>query len=278
MHTETQHFTTENTERNLQQLLPYSLVFFMLLLIPLCFTACPVEPESAAGGRVISVNLPIDTARSGARHYYNLSSGQEVSNPSGDNWDIALESSYGAFFVLTNSGVTATETEAASSGLGGVWYTGSTDFGAVTRAAQAVIPAIDSEYDPYTVDVYRWTTVMAAEPVRQNLNVSSYLGYPDLDLGYPYTGDGTGSDAANCFRRVDIPSGMTPDYSPYLFNKKQSYTMGGGMPPVYAPTNQVYIVRHGDGVRRSKVQVSEIYREAGSPSLFVVELRYEALE
>jgi hypothetical protein len=74
---------------------------------------------------------------------------------------------------------------------------------------------------------------------------------------------------------------MTADYSPYLFNKKQAYTMGGGMPPKYGPTKQVYIVRHGDGERYSKLQLSEVYREPGignNPSLFVLELRYKPVE
>jgi hypothetical protein len=251
---------------------------FFFLLLAFCFTGCPVEPEDEGGGTVISVNLPINTAASGERRYYDLSAGKEVSNPSDGNWDIALESSYGAFFVLTNSGVTAAET--SSSGLGGVWFTNSTDFGAITSASQRVVPEAGSEYAPYTADVYRWTMVMGAEPVRQSLNVTSYLGYPGTDIGYPKTGSGDGSTSANCFRRVDV-SEMSASYSPYLFNKRQSYTMGGGMPPEYAPTNQVYIVRHGDGVKYSKVQLSEIYREPGIgsfPSLFVVELRHETVE
>jgi hypothetical protein len=245
-----------------------------VLFFALCVAGCPSDPEPEGDGAVIRVNLPIDTSAPGARHYYNLSTGGEVPNPSGGNWDIALESSYGVFFVLTNSGVTAAET--SSSGLGGVWYTNSADFGAIASASQGVVPPAGSEYAPYTEDVYRWTSVMAAEPVRQNLNVTGYLGYPGPDTGYPKTGDGSGKDKDNCFRRVDI-SEMSADYSPYLCNKRQYYTMGSGMPPVYAPTRQVYIVRHGDGAKHSKVQVSEFYREPGigsKPSLFVAELRY----
>ncbi|MDR2258057.1 MAG: HmuY family protein [Treponema sp.] len=238
-----------------------------------------MEPEDEAGGVVINASLPMVDGF-GERHYYNLSSGKEVPAPSGDNWDIALETRDRSFFILTNSGVTAAETEPASGGKGGVWFTGSTDFDAVTRADQAVIPAAGGEYAAYTTDVYRWTTAMAAAPVRQNLNVTTYLGYPDLAKGYPKTGDGSGLDAANCFRRFDVTE-MTADYSPYLFNKKQSYLMGGGMPPEYSPTKQVYIVRHGDGVKYSKVQLSEIYREPGTtktPSLFVAAVRHEPVE
>jgi hypothetical protein len=57
--------------------------------------------------------------------------------------------------------------------------------------------------------------------------------------------------------------------------------MGGGMPPKYSPAKQVYSIRHGDGVKHSKVQLSEEYREAGTgnrPSLFVMQVRHELLE
>jgi hypothetical protein len=232
---------------------------FCFLLVPagLCFTACPTEAENE-GGDLIEVSLPIDGT--GERHYYDLSSGTEVSNPGGDNWDLALDAYGGAFFVLTNSGVTAEET--SSNGLGGVWFTDTTDFDAVTAAAQRTIPAEGSEYEPYTADVYRYTMVMAAEPVKQILNVITYAGYP--------SGDGLSAETRFGYH---MPGDMAV-YSPYNFNKKQAYRMTG-MPPNYTPTKQVYIVRHGDGVKHSKVQLSEVYREAGSPSLFVMQVRYE---
>jgi hypothetical protein len=242
------------------------------VLAALCFTGCPVEAEDE-GGALIEASMPINTAGFSERHYYNLSTGEEVTNPGGGSWDIALESSFGAFFVLTNSGVTAAETEPASSGLGGVWFTDSTDFGAITSADQKVVPAAGSEYAPYTADVYRYAMVMAAEPVRQILNVSTYLGYPAE--GYPAAGTGDGSSAENCFKRSDMRD--MGSYRPYDFARKQAYDMLG-MPPSYTPTKQVYIVRHGDGEHYSKVQLSEVYREAGDPSRFVMELRHEAVE
>jgi hypothetical protein len=259
-----------------------------MLLLVVWFAACPVEPEDE-GGDLIEVSLPLDTNAVALDlskgRYYSLSSGEEVSSPAGDNWDIALESHGGAFFILTNSGVTAVETAAwtgtAQSGLGGVWFTDKTDFDAVT-AAMAVIPAADSEYKPYTVDAGRWTTAMAADPVRQFLNVITYVGYPTGDNAYPKTGDGSGLSPENCFKRNDVGSGgMSASYSPYLFNKKEAYYMGGGMPPSYTPTKQVYIIRHGDGVTHSKLQLSEVYREAGTgnnPSLFVMQVRHELVE
>jgi hypothetical protein len=238
-------------------------ITFFLVMASLFFTACPTEPENTGGGDMIELNLPIDG--SGTRHYYDLSTGTEVSSPSGDNWDLALEAHDGAFFMLTNSGVTAAETIPASSGQGGVWFTDKTDFAAVSGAGQAVIPAVGSEYDPYTADVYRYTMVMAADPVRQNLNVTSYAGYPSGDGLTPET----------CFE-YHTPGDMAI-YSPYNFDRKQCYTMTG-MPPNYTPTMQVYIVRHGDGVKHSKLQLSEVYREPGTPSRFVLQVRHRPLD
>jgi hypothetical protein len=182
------------------------------------------------------------------------------------------------FFVLTNSGITAAELgTTAASGAGGVWFTGSTDFGAVTTAAQRVIPAASSEYEPYTVDAERWAMVMAAEPVGQTLNVITYLGYPTgAGEGHPPESDGSGLSQANCFRRTTPDMGQMASYIPYLFDKKQAYTMKG-MPPNYTPTKQVYIVRHGDGARYSKLQLSEVYLERGTPSRFVLHLSHKVV-
>jgi hypothetical protein len=257
---------------------------FLAVLAFLCLCACQIETEDE-GGDLIKVNLPLDTDAVtldlSEGRYYSLSTGEEVTGPAGDNWDIVLESHGGAFFILTNSGITADETaawtETAQSGGGGVWFTNSKDFRAVTLAAQRIIPAGGDEYEPYTVDAGRWTMSMAAAPVRQFLNVMTYVGYPTGNDTYPLSGDGSGLSAENCFRRYDV-SQMSASYSPYLFNRMESYSMGGGMPPVYGPTKRVYIVRHGDGTSYSKVQLSEVYREPGSPSHFVMQVRYAPVE
>jgi hypothetical protein len=79
----------------------------------------------------------------------------------------------------------------------------------------------------------------------------------------------------SCFK-YHVPGDMAV-YSPYDFNKKQAYRMVG-MPPNYTPTSQVYIIRHGDGEQYSKVQVSEVYLESGSPSHFVMRVRHAPVE
>jgi hypothetical protein len=109
--------------------------------------------------------------------------------------------------------------------------------------------------------------VMAAEPVEQILNVMTYVGYP--------SGDGLAPGTRFEYTAPDM-SNMA-SFRPYSFNKRHCYTMQG-MPPNYEPTGQVYIVRHGDGVSYSKVQLSEVYREPGNPSHFVIKLKHEGVE
>ena len=229
------------------------------LVTAFCLLACPVdeEPDGADG---ISARLPV---RDGSRSYYSLTTGARVDNPAGTHWDIALESHNNSFFVLTNSGVTAGETN--SGGQGGVWYTEKTDF------AQAGRPDAASgnlgEYEPYTADVYRWAMIMAAEPVKEILNVITYLGYPS----------GSGLSEEDFFNRKEPDQSGMASFVPYNFDKKQAYTMRG-MPPSYTPTGRVYIVRHGDGLTYSKIQLSEVYLEPGDPSQFVLRIKHARLD
>jgi hypothetical protein len=95
--------------------------------------------------------------------------------------------------------------------------------------------------------------------------VITYAGYPSGDGLTPET------------RFEYYMPGDMAIYQPYDFNKKQSYTMRS-MPPNYTPTRQVYIVRHGDGVGHSKLQMSELYLERGGSSQYVIHLQYETVE
>jgi hypothetical protein len=244
--------------------------FLLPVFAGLCLTACPVEPEDE-GGNLIEISLPIDG--SGTRHYYDLSTGEETT-PAGSNWDLALEAHGGAFFVLTNSGDTATDVNAqvsgGASGQGRVWFTDATDFDAVVGKDQrALNPGEDlSDTAVYTEDRRRYVMVMAAEPAEQTLNVITYAGYRA----------GNGLTAETRFEYNTPDMGNMGSFSPYLFNKKQAYRMIG-MPPNYTPTKQVYIVRHGDGASYSKVQLSEVYLERGTdPSHFVMQVRHEMVE
>jgi hypothetical protein len=62
-----------------------------------------------------------------------------------------------------------------------------------------------------------------------------------------------------------MPQGPPPSgYLPYLYNRKHAVSMtkmiGGAE---FGLTHQVYIIRHGDGVRYSKIEITE-YAFAGS--------------
>jgi hypothetical protein len=233
--------------------------FAVALAVTFCLLACQTE-EDSGGNTGISARLPV---RDGSRSYYSLSTGRKVDNPAGTGWDLALESHNNSFFILTNSGVTALETN--SGGQGGVWYTEKTNFASAGKA-DAVTASL-GEYEPYTADVYRWAMIMAAEPVKEILNVITYLGYPS----------GGGTSAEDFFNRKEPDQSGMASFVPYNFDKKQAYTMRG-MPPSYTPTKRVYIVRHGDGVTHSKIQLSEVYLEPGDPSQFVLRIKHELVE
>jgi hypothetical protein len=240
-----------------------------LLIILLC-SACPVETEQVEG---TSVKLFVYGEE--GPHYFSLATGTAAQNPQSTGWDIAFDSHDSSFFLLTNSGVTAEEL--GSGGNGGVWYTDKTDFASVTLADAVMEPP--AEYQPYTRDVRRWAIAMGADPVRETLNIMTYLGYPNSALP-----ESNGETEASPFQRRDpvrdAGGGMDPSYMPYLFNKKQFYEMHG-MPPAYSLTNQVYVIRHGNGAGYSKFQVVDGYLEYNSrkplEAFFVLRFIHEKL-
>jgi hypothetical protein len=202
-------------------------------------------------------------------HYYSLSTGQEVSGDAiaSTAWDIAFDAHDNSFFIFTNSGVSAEA--AASGGNGGVWFTNETDFAAVNVSHKVVGTG---EYEHYNEDVTRYAMVMGAEPVKEVLNVITYLGYPDSE-----NPESNGLTAETYFHRKEPDQSGMASFVPYLFNKKQCFTMRG-MPPTYTPTYQVYVIRHGDGVSHSKIQVSDVYLDIkNNEYFFVLKTRYEKL-
>jgi hypothetical protein len=103
---------------------------------------------------------------------------------------------------------------------------------------------------------------MGATPVKETLNVITYLGYNN-------DSEPNAGTQANPFA-VNSVNGPMSSFVPYDFNKKQAYSMLG-MPPSYTPTNQVYIVKHGDGQGYSKLQLTDAYIERNS---FVLKINY----
>lgn len=223
----------------------------LLVVLTLCCSSCPVDPEEEAG---IGITIPLNAEET---RYFSLSTGEQVTDPKNADWDLAFESHSAGAFVLTNSGVTAANLD--SGGQGGVWYTEKTDFASVTLGDAKKNPP--EEYRPYTRDVRRYAMIMAADPVEETLNVMTWLGYRDNEKDEALYGN-YGETPENPFLAQKVPKeGMNSSYSPYRFDKRAFYTMGGGMPPQCAPTGQVYVILHGDGQTHSKIQFSEVYLE-----------------
>jgi hypothetical protein len=195
------------------------------------------------GGEV--KDLPgVSISTAGEVKYYSLSTGLEVTGDdiNTNKWDIAFSRTR---LILTNSGDTAENL--SSGGQGGVWYTDKTVLGEVALGDQ-ITPGGDFEIlKDYTTDQKRYTnTGMGGPSAQQYLNAMSYVGY----------------DNENDVDGKDSTEPLTP-YSAY--NKKTYYKQGHGSSsgPTFENTNQVYIIRHGDGVNHSKIQIT--YEYGGSP-------------
>jgi hypothetical protein len=171
--------------------------------------------------------------------YYSLSTGEQA-EPHSPDWDIAFFCVDRIPSILTNSGVTAAHL--GSGGDGGVWYSDKSleDTGPNDGRAEG-------EYAAYVTDVERWGKTMS-EPARQRMNIMTYLGFPY----------GTGTEAEPFLPHEMEDMGT---YKGYNFDKKQFYWWYS-MPPTYSPTEQAYIIRHGNGLGFSKIRVSDIYLEA----------------
>jgi hypothetical protein len=241
--------------------------------LALCLAACPVETPEEEG---FTVSLPINgniAEGTWEVQYFSLSTGEAVTGPAriaSQDWDLALEAHDSSFFVLTNSGSSAER--AGSGGRGAVWYTESTDFekvGLEDRVTENL-----GSLEPYTTDQKRYAMVMSSA-AEEYLNVMTYLGYPDSGAA-----ESNGLTLETYFKRKEPDSTGMASYVPYLFDRKQFFSMQG-MPPNYTPTYRVYIVRHGNGTDYSKVQISDVYLEYDSrnmsDSIFVLRVRHEVL-
>jgi hypothetical protein len=236
---------------------------FLLVVLILSSGACKTEADDDnSGGSLQLPPLSISGSDSVAdTYFYSLKDGQEVTGQAiySGAWDIAINAHDNSFFFLTNSGVSAVKY--TTGGKGGVWYTDNTNFNAVSGRTP---PPQGEEYEPYNEDVTRYAILMSGVPLEETLNVITYLGYPS----------GNGLSPATPFTRQEPDQGNMPAYIPYLFNKKQAYSMVG-MPPTYTPTNQVYIVKHGDGQGYSKIQLKDAFIEGTN---FILEITYAPVE
>jgi hypothetical protein len=227
-----------------------------------------LKPDTAAIafenlGFVSFSGQTMDSTYKPNRKYFSLSTGKEVpvSKKNTAEWDIAMET-VGAFFcIYTNSGYTA-EVLGNTGGNAGVWFTNRTNFSDVVSIEDRVtdLTGPNAEYAPYVTDTETYQLGMDG-PVPGAMNIMTYYGYEDGDGSYdhPYA-ISTNAPFAEPF---------------YKFNKKAFAAAGTTMPPTWWPTNQVYIIRHADGITYSKFQVYTFYYTTGFN--FWVSFRFETL-
>jgi hypothetical protein len=215
--------------------------FMVLLCAAALFLGCPTESNDDDGGYVPPDPLEFELLDAAAGiKYYSLTTGEvtESGDIASNKWDIAFEAKGSFLMIYTNSGDSSTDLSGGN-GSGGVRYTAKTNFDAVTLAD--AVDSSSSDWDPdladYQVDKAAYLTVMGV-PTEYRLNVMTFAGYA--------TGDGS-------YASPFTASGMT-----YPFDKKAFFSWPNAMPPVWGPTNQVYIITHGDGVGHSKLQVSAV--------------------
>jgi hypothetical protein len=202
--------------------------FFCLLCAAALFSGCPgdLAEEPNYGGDVKT--LTVEAAAADGVVYYSLSTGEKTAGTG--SWDIGFRRSR---LIFINSGAASEYPDVVSTGSGEVWHVTKTDLADVTTD-DAVKD--DPLYGPYNRDVIRYISGMgAAAPSR--INIMTFVGYSNEDEN-----DGLSQDK--------------PFAAPYNYNKKQFYSGGSGMPPVYTPTNQIYIIKHGDGSGYSKIQIT----------------------
>jgi hypothetical protein len=197
----------------------------------------------------------------GEVRYLNLNTAQWVTDPAviaSPDWDIAFHASR---LIYTNSGDTAAELD--TSGYGGVWFTNTTDFDAVTSEAdKKTSDDTDFDYSDYFQDAKRYVVIMGTK-YHNRLNVMTYAGYP---AEAEYNGHSADKALAGNGALVN-----------YNYDKRQYYInppLPGGvlrMPPEFEATGQVYIIRHGNAADHSKLQVSWFQRYGVSEDRYTVQ-------
>ncbi|MDR1248433.1 MAG: HmuY family protein [Treponema sp.] len=224
----------------------------VLLCVSLFFLGCSTDPEDDPNYGGAAKTLPsVSLATGDAVKYYSLSTGSEVTGAdiNTNKWDIAFSRTR---LIYTNSGASA-----KGSGNGGVWHTGKTDLSAVSYGEQKEFKVGSVSYN---VDVGRYLyTGMGGAPTAQTMfNVMTYVGY---GYGDGSTNDITGYTAGSGDYSTYPATGPLTDYK---YDQQQYYTSSshGGGGPTFASSNQVYIIRHGDGGHYSKIQI--VYEFASS--------------
>jgi hypothetical protein len=244
------------------------------LLAALLLAACPqpagddggdTSPAQGGEGSFSQVfnSFSGDSTGDSNIKFYSLSQGKvlDASKAATREWDIAMAHGGGFFFIYTNSGTSAAKY--GSGGLGGVWFTDTTGYNAVTSTAHRVTDFSGSyaEYKPYVTDVDRWHGSMGGT-IPSRMNIMTYYGY--------YSGDGLTS-ATGFELSPDAP--LANEF--YEFDRRAFAYAGTVMPPEWYPTSQVYVIRHGDGLGYSKIQITRFEYHTGYT--FYLTFRYKNL-
>ncbi|MCL1991866.1 MAG: hypothetical protein FWG66_02840 [Spirochaetes bacterium] len=180
--------------------------------------------EDLPEGHTVAVS-----AASGTR-YFSLNPFREITGAEINTaaWDIAFSTDR---TILTNSGTTAQAL--GSGGQGGVWHTESFNLGAV-----AVSDRVTTGGFARNADSLAFIAGMGP-PAQRTVNVMSHLGWQA----------GDGASAASAYS-------ANPLTAVFINHARAFVTAPAGMPPAFAVTNRVYIVRHGSGQGYSAVQIS----------------------
>jgi hypothetical protein len=226
--------------------------FPVLICTAVLFLGCPTDPaeEPNYGGE--EKTLAVQVATSDGTVYYSLSTGEKVTGT--DSWDIAFKRSR---LIFVNSGATPEYKGTddvpyvTSTGSGGVWYVTKTDLADVTRDDAVENDAL---YGPYNKDVIRYIAGMGGTAAASRINVMTFVGYSN-------EADNDGLTAEKAFS------------ASYQYNKKQ-FNIGEGMPPVFSVTNQIYIIKHGDGSKYSKIQITA-YQSDTATNTDTYQIKYQ---
>jgi hypothetical protein len=219
--------------------------------------------ESDSVGPVSGTRDNMSWSLTGTTKYFSLARGVEIPAEKSNTaeWDIAIQAEGAFCYIRTNSGVTAASL--GSGGQGGVWFTTKgSDFSGVTLADRVTdFTGDNAEYEAYTTDVTRSQYAMFVTETGP-MNIMTYYGY--------LTGDGLSEDT-----RFGWSFPGPPGAPFYEFNKKAFAGAYGGMPPRWYPSNEVYIIRHADGVSYSKFQVPTVRYQKGFT--YIVSFKFKNL-
>jgi hypothetical protein len=220
-----------------------------LLCAVAIFTGCPTESGDdtnygSGDERELTITVSGTSSANDGPKYYSLTTGTQITDAAAiasQAWDIAVAKSR---MIYTNSGATATSE--GSGGKGGIWFTNKTDFGDVSDEDEVETTGEYAEYADFTTDVVKYTSATASS----RFNVMTYWGFAG--------GTGTAEDPYTTKSPPSVPP--PADFVPYTYDKKNYISMTSMTGPTgatYELSNQVYIIKHGDGTQYSKLQVTE---------------------